>query len=84
MAFYNVGGWLVRQTPNRRGICLEVWNGRDWRPYADVEEVLRHGDHLPAARALDLLCETRGKIQDAEPWSAKEARTVLRAPAKRV
>ena len=80
MAFYAVGGRLVRRTPQRRGMCLEVWSGREWLPYTDVDEVLRHGVHLIDARALDLL---RATGEDTHHLSAKQARTMLRAPGKR-
>jgi hypothetical protein len=83
VTFYDVGGLLVRRTRIRRGIPLEFWNGDAWAPYSDTDAVLRHGHRLTDARALALLHELRSKNEALMRLPDKDARTALRAPARR-
>ena len=83
MHFYDVGGLLVRR-PKRapRGAYAEVWKDDGWRPYTDLDSILRHGHRLREADALVLLHRVRHDDHDAR-WSDQHARVALRAPRKR-
>jgi hypothetical protein len=64
----------------RRGIVLELWDGEDWSPYADVDAVLRFGFRLTEEKALALLHETRNCLETLPRLSDFEARTTLLVP----
>ena len=84
MNFYDVRGLLVRRwMPAQRRKAMEVWNGDNWAPYPDVDNVLRHGQRLPEIRALALLQETRDHMGTVARFSDEEAGVALRSRLRR-
>jgi hypothetical protein len=80
VSFYNVHGLLVRGQTPVRGRSLDVWDGMEWRPYTDIDAVLRYGHRLSEEDALALLCAIRDRKGPLPPLSEQLARAALRTP----
>ena len=80
MNFYDVHGVLVRRRVSARpkGMSLDLWNGEDWRPYSQVDAVLRYGLRLTEQEATALLHRTHNEIETLARLSDAQARAVLR------
>ena len=82
--YYDVEGILIRRwVPAQRRLTMEGWNGDGWAPYANADNVSRHGVRLSDAQALAFLRETRRRAGAVAPLSDEEAQVALSSRLRR-